>query len=146
MNQHCIGEGRLTWNGVERRSDRYGSIYLIEEGHDSTTPEPSRSLIDQEKVAEFKGRRGSLVATVTEARDSTHIGDLFRGIYPSRPEVGEVIELGTGILFADELEYAPGICVGLKPDDGRDSDWLDPRKLYRAHEQSVKLYFRPLSQ
>jgi hypothetical protein len=33
--------------------------------------------------------------------------------------------------------------VGLAPEDvdDRDTDWLDPRALYRAHEQTVRLVF-----
>lgn len=141
MTKHRLGAGVLTWDGSERRSDRYGTVYLIEEGHNSATPEPSNSLVEIDKVAPLAESQGSLVAVVTAARDSTHIGDLFRGIYPSRPEVGEIIELGQGRLFYQGIGYAKGICVGLKPEDGRDADWLDPRKLYRAHEQSVILYF-----
>ena len=30
-----------------------------------------------------------------------------------------------------------------RPDDGRDYDWLDPKALYRCHEQTVRLTFDP---
>lgn len=146
MEQNFIGEGRLTWAKPERITDRYGSIYLIPEGHDSLTPEPSPSLVLNKQVEPFLGEWGSLVAVVTQARQSTHIGDLFRGIFPTIPEVGEIIELGSGWLFAEQLDWVPGICVGLEPNDGRDTDWLNPHKLYHAHEQSVKLYFHPKQQ
>jgi hypothetical protein len=31
----------------------------------------------------------------------------------------------------------------LEPDDGRRADWLNPKALYRCHEQTVRLLFRP---
>ncbi len=34
--------------------------------------------------------------------------------------------------------------IGLKPGDGRKTDWLDPKKLYRAHAQYVELYFKEI--
>ena len=134
-----LGEGVLTWNSAERRSDRYGTVYLIREGANSFTTERCMSLIDV-RATGLEGRRGELVAVVEKARDSTHIGDLFHGVAPSRPEVGQIIMLGKGTFFA---EPAPdgGVAVGLRPDDGRDSLWLNIHALYKAHEQSVKLYF-----
>ncbi|OIM94091.1 hypothetical protein BLN97_12520 [Bradyrhizobium elkanii] len=100
------------------------------------------SLIDVEAARAFEGRRGDLVAVVKETRESTHIGDLFRGVSPRTPEVGQIIALGSGTLI---IEPAPegGVMVGLRPDDGRDSDWLRIRALYDAHEQTVDLHFHP---
>jgi len=81
-------------------------------------------------------RYGTLIAIVKETRPSGHVGDFFRGLQPSTPKIGERIELGTGTIFYDDHET-----IGLRPDDGRDRDWLDPRKLYRLHDQTVELYF-----
>jgi hypothetical protein len=36
--------------------------------------------------------------------------------------------------------------VGLAPDDRRHADWLDPRALYRCHNQTVRLELRTASQ
>lgn len=143
MEQQQIGEGVLTWRATERRSDRYGSVYLIPEGANSFSRTPSPSLVNPAMTAKFDGRKGELIAVVTANRESTHIGDLFRGFAPSKPEIGEIINLGKGVLFT---ETAPegGITVGLRPDDSRDHDWLNIKSLYRAHEQSVKLYFHPV--
>lgn len=133
-----LGTGVLTWNGVERRGDRYGAVYLIPEKHNSFTREPSPSQVKTQEVHE--GERGVLVALVKETRESTHIGDLFHGLYPETPEVGERILLGTGTLFFEPVP-AGGVQVGLRPDDRRLSFWLNPRMLYRAHEQTVQLIF-----
>jgi hypothetical protein len=132
-----VGEGRLTWAGSERRSDRYGAVVLMHDGdsliRSSGYVQPDRSLA---------GRRGSLVAEVLEVRGSTHIGDLFRGLSPSIPEVGERITLGAGTAFVEKA-WDDVEAIGLRPDDGRGEDWLDPKALYRAHEQTVRLIFEP---
>ncbi len=90
------------------------------------------------------GLPGRLVAEVQATRQSTHVGDLFRGLRPETPEVGERIVLGEGRLFCQTVDREEGIeAVGCtpEPEDPRDSDWLDPRALYRAHEQTVRLVF-----
>ena len=33
--------------------------------------------------------------------------------------------------------------VGLYPEPHRESDWLNPEMLYRAHDQDVRLIFEP---
>lgn len=139
-----IGEGVLTWSRSERVSDRYGSVYLISEGQDSLTPGPARSLVNREVADRLIGKTGELVAVVTGTRDSTHIGDFFHGLHPSTPEVGEIIVLGTGMFF---VEPAPqgGAQVGLSPapdsPERPNGWWLDASRLYRAHEQTVQLFF-----
>lgn len=139
---HLLGTGTLTWNADERRSDRYGSVYLIPNGHNSFTKEPSPSLVDENAVRSFEGQRGELIAVVKATRESTHIGDLFHGISPRTPEVGQIIVLGNGTLFCDHI-FDGGIAVGLRPDDGRVTQWLNMRALYDAHEQTVELIFCP---
>lgn len=122
-----LGTGRLNWHRGERITDRYGSVGLWPETGEQT-------LALDEACA---GVRGRLVAVVIEARRSTHIGDLFRGLGPGDAKVGDRIELGIGTVFFesnDDCRY-----VGLRPDDGREHDWLDPEALYRAHSQTVEL-------
>jgi hypothetical protein len=138
-----LGDGILTWGSNERVSDRYGTVYLMAEGNSSLTAAPSPSLILLPAVSHHRGKPGKLVVRVLAARDSTHIGDLFRRIFPRRPKVGQEITLGTGVLFSEPVSDG-GVQVGLRPDDGRDHDWLDPRALYDAHEQTVSLYFVPV--
>src|SRR6266536_6645074 len=84
-----LGTARLTWSRCERIGDRYGTVMLMADGDSLTEPShyvrPSNAPV---------GQRGTLVADVLEVRDSTHIGDFFRGFFPETPEVGERIVLG----------------------------------------------------
>jgi len=134
-----LGRGRLTWEAGERREDRYGYVYLLKSG-DSTTS--GTDLAEMIVPKAFIGTRGSLAVRVTETRQSTHIGDLFHKIYPRTPEIGMKIPLGTGRLDVRRGEDGK-LCVGLLPDDGRKTWWLNPRALYDAHEQTVELMFQP---
>ena len=126
-----LGEGVLNWSRYERIGDRYGAIHL------STTP-------DSEDYADWSdapaGTVGTIVAHIIQTRESQHIGDMFRGIGPSTPEVGEEIVLGTGTLFTQLDSGVP--VIGVEPSDGRENDWMDPRALYRCHSQTVRLEFR----
>ena len=124
-----IAIGILSWNSEERRSDRYGSVHITED-------------LDGDRFIKFPNdildKKGKLFAIVAETRQSRHIGDLFRGIYPQTPTTGDRIELGEGTVFFENNS------IGLMPDDGRDSDWLNPVNLYKLHEQTVALYFEPI--
>ncbi len=122
-----LGSGILTWDPCERISDRYGTVYVMD------SEMRNANSLD----TTLAGRCGTLVAIVLATRTSRHIGDLFHGVYPSTPRVGERITLGSGRLFFD------GQRVGLQPDDDRESWWLGIEALYRAHEQTVELYFEP---
>lgn len=124
-----LGKGVLNWFRTERICDRYGAVHL--EGPDG--------YADFDGIPE--GTTGTIMAEILETRPSGHIGDLFRGIGPSEPETGETVELGTGTLFTYLEEGIP--VVGVKPDDGREEDWMNPRALYRCHNQTVRLEFRP---
>lgn len=134
-----LGEGRLSWPPRERVSDRYGCVMLMRDG-ESLTDTSGYLMIDRA----IARQHGTLVAEVLETRQSTHIGDLFRGFFPQTPAVGERIVLGTGRAFVERAEWGADL-VGLEPDDGRTSDWLDPKALYRCHEQTVRLTFEAKS-
>lgn len=141
--QTLLGTGVLTWVPFERQSNRYGSVYLIKEGANSLSVDgPWPSLIDEAIVNTFIGLAGDLIAVVKIARDSTHDGDHFRKVYPRKPEVGQIIVFGKGRLFRTPGPDG-GVGVGLRPEDGREMDWLDIRALYDAHEQTVDLSFVP---
>jgi hypothetical protein len=127
-----LGSGLLNWAAQERRSDRYGTVRLLNEDDDVILSLDGAPL----------GQRGTLSAHVIERRPADHIGDIFRGIYPDPAEAGTHLILGTGTLFADDSDEF-GISVGVRPDDGRGADWLDPRALYRGHNQRVELLFTP---
>ena len=124
-----VGEGRLTWPRHERVGDRYGAVMLAQEGNLDAHVRFNSSL---------SGSRGTLIAEVMDVRPSPHIGDLFRGLFPTTPQVGERIVLGTGTVFMD-MSRDGADAIGLQPDDGRSTDWLDPEALYRAHWQTVSL-------
>ncbi len=126
MKKILLGTGILNWNKSERVSDRYGAVFLDTDLHaDAITP--------------LLGKKGKLICEVLETRASNHIGDLSRGISPSTPKVGDTIELGEGILFTEGS--LNNLVVGLKPEDERATDWLNPHKLYNVHAQTVNLFF-----
>lgn len=133
-----IGTGRLNWPRGERITDRYGLVSLYDRRWSV--------MLDRDDVESFDGRRGRLVATVVETRESSHIGDLFRGIAASTPEVGDRLVLGEGTVFIEPIrdndKTIAGYGIGLRPDDDeRGHDWLDPEVLYRIHDQTVLLRF-----
>jgi hypothetical protein len=140
MSKISLGKGVLTWDGSERRSDRYGTVWLIPEGSNSLTHDRPKSLVIPNQSVD--GDEGEIIALVEKSRDSTHVGDFTHMIFPERPEVGEIIALGNGQLFFEGAPFG-GCVVGLMPLDHRDTLWLDIRALYRAHEQSVELFFVP---
>lgn len=147
MSEIVLGSGGLSWPSVERVCDRYGRVGLQAvqpisaadaqgQGGAPGRLYPCGDWLPFTLAAVVNaGMSGRLVAEVVEARESTHVGDLFRGFSPSTPAVGERVVLGAGALFFE------GGCVGLRPADGRDRDWLDPQALYRAHAQTVRLIF-----
>ena len=128
---HELGTGVLNWAGAERRSDRYGCIFLL------SSPDSEERV----KIIQVKGgTRGRLIAIVKETRQSRHIGDLAHGVFPKTPKVGQRITLGKGTLF-----FGGYYTVGLQPNDDRHTPWLDIEALYEAHEQTVTLYFEEQS-
>lgn len=138
-----IGRGRLTWDASERRCDRYGYVYLINSGDSLSSGTDYAAMVVRPKHV---GLRATLRAKVTEARQSTHIGDLFHGVFPTTPEVGDIITLGTGLLSKGR-NCDGRLTVGLKPfDDERETMWLDIKALYRCHEQTVELMYEPLEE
>lgn len=131
--------GIFTWTGRERRTNRYGSIFLATSTCDGAVRSPV--TVNAVELSRLLGRRVSIRVTVLETRKSAHLGDLARQIFPTTPMIGEVVDLGTGTLFIEsEGDY---LSFGLKPDDDRHSDWFDPAKLYRLHDQTVELTIEP---
>ena len=130
-----LGTGVLNWSKGERQTDRYGTVKLF-----VSPDQRDDNLVNL--LRNVEGQSGRLIAYVRESRDSYHVGDLHRGIGPVRPRVGERIVLGEGTLFFEPSDVG---AVGLRPSDGRDTDWLDPRALYRAHHQTVDLIFQKFS-
>jgi hypothetical protein len=135
--KHIIGEGQLTWPRAERVCDRYGAVYLVKDANPASTDSEDNTPLE---TTDLVGKRGTLVAHVTEVRESGHIGDLFHGVFPGGAKLGEDILLGMGKLFTEVL---PGVgkVVGVKPRDSIKTMWMDIHALYRAHQQTVQLYF-----
>jgi hypothetical protein len=132
MIEHLLGRGVLSWDADERQSDRYGTVRLFRHHR----PHAPFVTIAGAPV----GTIGDLLVRVIETRKSNHVGDVFRKIYPIMPEAGEQIILGVGILARHACE--PDYVVGVIPLGERDKDWLKPKALYRAHDQTVDLIFR----
>lgn len=127
VNKIFLGKGILGWERTERVSDRYGTVKLF------TTTEQNEAVPFD---VQLSGRRGALVVEVVKTRESNHIGDLFHGIMPVTPKLGEVFVLGRGTIFFEGI-----FTVGVKPRGNRATLWLDIKKLYKSHFQTVNLYF-----
>ena len=137
MNKILLASGVFGWDSTERRSNRYGSVHISDTPYDEGPTD--EVFFDLDTIAKLKGERVNLTVEVITARESGHIGDLFLKVFPSTPDVGEVVDLGVGILdSANGYDGSPDII--LKPNDGRRELWIDPRKLYRLHDQTVKVY------
>jgi hypothetical protein len=129
-----IAHGVFGWDGFERRSNRYGVFHIAAAPCDG--PPLAQVDIAYEKLDEFQGKRVRVVCRVVETRQSKHIGDLFLGIRPTTPEVGEEIDLGA-FIFSTTVGYDGKPDFVLKPTDSREELWINPHKLYRLHDQTV---------
>lgn len=138
MKMKKIAFGILTWCSSERRSDRYGAIILGDSPYNG--PDRVKPKFNKATATAFVGKRVRLTAKVIESRQSGHVGDLFLNIRPSQPEVGEVIDLGVGIFDHGLVDWTTSPTILLKPIDGRERFWIDPRKLYRLHDQTVEVF------
>ncbi|TDC02671.1 hypothetical protein E1091_00270 [Micromonospora fluostatini] len=141
MVEHVLGEGFLATSSIERYTDRRGAVWLV--GRYDPTDGAIPVVPD---LGEHSGQFGTLVAEVVEARVENP-----NRRFPSSDDigasVGEVVELGTGVLFS-EPAWVSGdtatTAVGVKPVDGRATDWMDSMALVRAGGgQKVRLIFRP---
>lgn len=135
----AIIKGIFTWASEERRSDRYGFITVMRECFNENSTSMA-SITDMASLALLTNKRACITVKVIETRESGHIGDIFRGIFPSTPDVGQEFSLGVGKLLVKPADWSPiGIEIGLYPDDGREDDWLDPNILYQLHDQTVEI-------
>lgn len=134
--KHLVASGILTWDGAERRSDRYGSIHMVSEA-------PANALepvfYDMDILRSLVGKRVHLTCHVVRTRDSEHAGDQHHDIVPVTPNVGEIVDLGVGIFEMNSgWDGLPNLSI--RPNDGRRCFWFDPRLLYRLHAQSVEVW------
>lgn len=113
------------WSAHERQTDRYGGINVL------------KKLLSDE-VKSLDGVRVKVEAVVLSSVESGHIGDLEHGFMPTKPSIGEVIELGTGTTWFEECDPTH-VTMAFEPTDKRKVCWLDPWGLYRCHAQEVDL-------
>ena len=134
-----IAHGVFGWDAGERQTNRYGGFQLVDRPYEG--PVAATPSFDRDSAAEYVGKRVRVVAKVVEARKSGHAGDKFLKCYPTTPDVGEEIVLGVGIFGLTTNSYDRSIVkVELEPEDGRRELWIDPRRLYRLHDQTVDLF------
>jgi len=133
---NIIGYGILTWDAYERRSNRYGSINLV--STDFCEKVIRKPIINYDYIESLVGKRVKLTAVIKENRESGHCGDMFLNITPSMSNIADNILIGIGILFTEK--NVCGLAFGLKPSDNRDDLWLDPRSLYKLHDQTVEIF------
>jgi hypothetical protein len=136
-----LGHGVFTWSGSERRSDRYGAFNLCAEPYEGKVV--TQVTYDKALAKELEDKRVRVLVKVVETRESGHLGDIFLGILPSTPEVGEEVDLGVGILHTEPCEWDKKVTsTFLVPGDPptRETFWFDPNKLYRLHDQTVDVF------
>jgi hypothetical protein len=130
--------GILSWDGAERRGRRYGQIVC--DGSDYGNKAEASPTFDKDTFSVLENKTVRLVAEIVEARPSGHIGDAFLGIKPSTPSVGDRIEIGVGTLVSFGIPFGKELGFGIAPADGREELWMDPRILFRLHDQTVNIY------
>jgi hypothetical protein len=141
-NAILLGSRALSWPRTERVYDRYGLVGLYDKNSKDEVISAA-PVWHMETISANIEKPGAIVAKVIQTRKSSHVGDLFRNIHPTMPAIDEEILLGEGRLIQTVQDEV--YLVGLFPDDERKTDWLNPNALYRAHEQTVELYFIPKS-
>lgn len=136
--------GMFMWNAEERRSRRYGFVYVDVTNYDKDVTVDAEC--DQQVLESFEGKHVKITCQILEARNSGHFGDHFLNpvVTPTTPKLNERITLGVGTLQLESNGYsdnpASEMAFGLKPSDQREMFWLDPLVLYKLHDQTVRLY------
>lgn len=129
-----VATGIFSWSSTERQTDRYGSFVVLDTTYDGKVHvEPT---FDRARVDALVGKRVRITVQVTATRKSGHAGDQVAKIEPVTPDLGEIVDLGVGILGVDTNEWGAQE-ISLKPSPRRTRWWLDPHKLYRLHDQTV---------
>lgn len=137
-----VGSGVFGWCATDRRSQRYGAILLSDSPYNGG---PVAEVMRNSKaLKKLNGRRVRIVCRVIKTRNSGHAGDRILGIFPQRPKKGQEIDLGVGMLVVEKA-YDGTDAIALKPNDGREKLWIDPRKLYTLHDQTVEVYLEETS-
>jgi hypothetical protein len=141
-----IGIGIFTWNKKERVSNRYGSFFLSFESYEGEKTKldlDSFGILNLDLIKDLTNKKVKVTCKVVETRKSSHIGDLFLKIFPTTPELNELVEFD-GILNSEIDQDMDSLCFILKPEDNRKELWIDPKKLYRLHDQTVEVYMEKI--
>jgi hypothetical protein len=116
MTRH--GFGIFTWDRDERVSNRYGAFYLDAVNYNQDV----RVSPHLDDLGDLVGQRVMVWCEVVVSRVSGHLGDRALDLQPSRPDVGEIIELGVGILSqvvsparSDDTIVCPGDRRAIQP-------------------------------
>jgi len=137
MTKTLIATGIFMWDSSERRSDRYGRFYCGSETY--SAKDKVLPTFESEAAKALMGKRVRITVEVVAARESGHIGDIFHGISPMKPEKGDIIDLGVGT-FDVGRNYNDDPDIGLCPNDGRGNWWINPHQLFKLHDQTVKVF------
>ena len=128
---HTLGKGTFAWTRQERISDKYSKFFL------NNTPEYNKKQLKQ-----LEDKNGVLYARVIEGNESSHIGDIIRGLVQEDvPNQGQEFKLGRGSLIVD-WDSNKNIEIGIQPKNDSSSDWLNPESMYQIHDCIVEVYFK----
>ncbi|MEU6246116.1 hypothetical protein [Glycomyces sp. NPDC047010] len=112
---HDLGEGFLALPAFERSTGRWGTVYLAD--------------ADGEPIALRRAPKGAPAAlTATPLPDTDGIE------LPLKREL-----LGAGMVFTEPATASGGPVVGVRPPDGRATDWLFPSTVGRLLQRRVRL-------
>jgi hypothetical protein len=87
-----VGHGVFGWSGTERRTDRYGAFVLAATAYASS--DRIANHLDVKALRLLNGKRVHITCKVVTNRESGHAGDLALKVFPTTPDVGEVVDLG----------------------------------------------------
>lgn len=168
-----LGRGRLNWDSDERVSDRYGTVRLWAEdgspvplavgpGIEGTTGRLVAVVVEARRSGHVGDLHRGLRPTTPATGEVIVLGrgEFFSEHFdPAIPHEkagherdadaarGALVDffaaMGVAVDESPASPAPPHDAVGLRPAVPRPSDWLDPHRLYRAHDQTVALYFAP---
>ena len=64
---------------------------------------------------------------------------MMQGFMKFGEKTGAKVTVNAPVFSNDEVERYDAI--GLRPDDGRETDWLNPQSFFRLHLSKIELYF-----
>lgn len=141
MAKILLGSGYLTWDAVERRTDRYGAVRSVVSTHpgDLHRKIKHQTLRDGDVVVFgtgelFVDRKGrpDTEPSATELEDAKSMERLMKMFAATG---AKVIQMGS------QTTEEPYDAVGVKPEDGRSADWMNPQSFYNCHMSWVDLFF-----